>query len=353
MKARSIVLIIVAIVVMAVAIVPVWSALSSTLFPSPSDNVDFAEYNPYASGGTWYKGQLHSHSTRSDGELAPSDVVARYASFGYKFIAISDHHTVTKIKGGSVLVLGQEYGKGSTESGLQYNPHMNGINISSAPSEDLPQQKRIDSITSQSGIVVLNHPTMFMFSYDLNDLKELRNYTAIEIYNGYSDGFLSGDAVSLWDDILSTGRVVWGTAGDDAHTSATYDKGWIEVRLSGKLTTANVINAIKRGSFYSTQGPMFDELRFNGTTFTVSSPDAHCISFYGRDGRLLETVNGGYANYTVKGNEGYVRAEVSADGLKAWSQPVFVGKSSTSVSGNTVSDIGPSFATRTWEPVWI
>jgi hypothetical protein len=98
---------------------------------------------------------------------------------------------------------------------------------------------------------------------------------------------------------------------------------------------------------------MFDELRFNGTTFTVSSPDAHCISFYGRDGRLLETVNGGYANYTVKGNEGYVRAEVSADGLKAWSQPVFVGKSSTSVSGNTASDIGPSFATRTWEPVWV
>lgn len=352
MKARSLVLVVVIVVVMAVAIVPVWSALSGTLFPSSSANVKFPEYNPYASGGTWYKGQLHSHSTRSDGELGPSDVVARYASFGYKFIAISDHHTVTKIKGSGVLVLGQEYGKGSTESGLEYKPHMNGINISSAPSEDLPQQRRIDSITSQGGIVVLNHPTTFMFSYSLKDLKELRNYTAMEIYNGYSDGFLSGDAISLWDDILSTGRMVWGTAGDDAHSAATYDKGWIEVRLSGMLTTANVINAIKRGSFYSTQGPSVDDLRFNGTTFTVVSPDADCISFYGRDGKLLETLNGGYANYTVKGSEGYVRAEVSADGLKAWSQPVFVGTNSTTMTGSSVLDVGSLYVARSSEPVW-
>ncbi|OPX58699.1 MAG: hypothetical protein A4E29_01481 [Methanomassiliicoccales archaeon PtaB.Bin134] len=351
MKARSFVLVLAIVVVMAVAIVPVWSALSGTLFPSSSANVNFPEYNPYASGGTWYKGQLHSHSTRSDGELGPSDVVARYAGLGYKFIAISDHHSVTKIRGSSVLVLGQEYGKGSTESGLEYKPHMNGINISSAPSENLPLQKRIDGITSQGGIVVLNHPTAFLFSYSLKDLKELRNYTAIEIYNGYSEGLLSGDAVSLWDGILSTGRLVWGTAGDDAHSAATYDKGWIEVRLSGKLTTASVINAIKSGSFYSTQGPTIDDLRFNGTTFTVISPDADCISFYGRDGKLLETVNGGYANYTVKGGEGYVRAEVSADGLKAWSQPVFVGTSSNTMTGSSVLDVGSSYVARSSEPV--
>jgi hypothetical protein len=331
MKARWIVLIVVIVVVLAVSIIPVWSALNNSVF-NTGGTATFEPYNPYGSGGTWYKGQLHCHSTRSDGELAPSEVVARYSSLGYQFIAISDHHTVTKIKGGSLLVLGQEYGKGSAESGEMYKPHMNGINISSVYSESASLQSRIDSINAQHGLVVLNHPTTLFYAYDMDDLIGLENYTGMEIYNGQSDGTFSGDEVSAWDKVLSTGKMVWGVAGDDAHVPDDYGKGWVEVRIAGSLTTANVVNAIKRGSFYSTQGPTISDLKFNGTAFSVSSPGADSVSFYGRDGKLLKSVDGGNATYNVDGSGGYVRAEVSKDGQKAWSQPVFIGSKNTSLT---------------------
>jgi hypothetical protein len=337
MRTRWIVLIVVIVVIMAVSIIPIWSALSNTVF-NTGGAATYESYNPYGSGGTWYKGQTHDHSTRSDGELAPSEVVARYADLGFKFIAITDHHTITKIKGGSLLVLGQEYGKGSTESGEMYKPHMSGINISSVYSESASLQSRIDSINSQRGLVVLNHPTTLLYAYDMDELVGLDNYTGLEIFNGYSDGFLSGDPVSTWDKVLSTGKRVWGVASDDAHGAEDYGKGWVEVRLSGKLTTGNVVNAIKHGSFYSTQGPTISDLRFDGTTFSVSSPGADSISFYGRNGKLLSSVDGGYANYTVDWSGGYVRAEVYKDGLKAWSQPVFIGSKTTSSTFQVMND---------------
>ncbi len=350
MKARSLVIIAVAVAALVIASVTIWSALGGTLFPPDSDKVTFDTYNPYSgSEGTWYKGQLHSHSTKSDGDLSPAEAAARYAGLGFAFVALSDHHYVTKLKGSGILVLGQEYSKGSTESGLEYNPHMNGINISYGPSESLSQQQRIDNIVSQRGIVVLNHPTTMFFSYDLGDLTALRNYTAMEIYNGYSDGVLAGNPVALWDDILSTGRIVWGTAGDDAHAADDYGQGWIVVKVTGKLTTASVISAIKRGSFYASQGPTVEDIRFNGSTFSVSSPGADSISFYGRDGRHLKTEAGGHSNYTIDGSEGYVRAEINDDGLKAWSQPVFVGTSptATQVSSDSIaSEVGSWFVAR-------
>ena len=37
------------------------------------------------------KGNLHAHTTFSDGRLSVEDVVARYRDLGYDFLAITDH----------------------------------------------------------------------------------------------------------------------------------------------------------------------------------------------------------------------------------------------------------------------
>src|SRR5215813_8805491 len=39
----------------------------------------------------FYKGNLHTHSTRSDGKLSPEEVVAAYRERGYDFLALTDH----------------------------------------------------------------------------------------------------------------------------------------------------------------------------------------------------------------------------------------------------------------------
>jgi histidinol phosphatase-like PHP family hydrolase len=45
----------------------------------------------FAAPGRFYKGNLHTHSTRSDGKLAPEEVCRRYRERGYDFLCLSDH----------------------------------------------------------------------------------------------------------------------------------------------------------------------------------------------------------------------------------------------------------------------
>ena len=47
--------------------------------------------NGFTETGTWYRGNLHCHSTNSDGLLKPDEVAALYKEHGYHFLAISDH----------------------------------------------------------------------------------------------------------------------------------------------------------------------------------------------------------------------------------------------------------------------
>ena len=41
--------------------------------------------------GTFKKGNLHTHSTRSDGINTPEEIAAHYRKKGYDFLAITDH----------------------------------------------------------------------------------------------------------------------------------------------------------------------------------------------------------------------------------------------------------------------
>lgn len=53
------------------------------------------DYRGFHGEGQWYKGNLHCHTTISDGNLTPEEVVDLYKSHGYSFLAISDHNIYT------------------------------------------------------------------------------------------------------------------------------------------------------------------------------------------------------------------------------------------------------------------
>ena len=42
-------------------------------------------------GKNWYKGNLHTHTSKSDGVLEPDRVIAKYKSQNYSFLSITDH----------------------------------------------------------------------------------------------------------------------------------------------------------------------------------------------------------------------------------------------------------------------
>ena len=47
--------------------------------------------------GTWLKCALHAHTTNSDGELAPADLVRHYEEAGFDALVITDHWIRTRI----------------------------------------------------------------------------------------------------------------------------------------------------------------------------------------------------------------------------------------------------------------
>ncbi len=53
--------------------------------------------HPYRnlSGGEWLKGNLHAHTTRSDGRADPQTVIDTYAALGHDFLMLADHEVLT------------------------------------------------------------------------------------------------------------------------------------------------------------------------------------------------------------------------------------------------------------------
>ncbi len=54
---------------------------------------EFAD--PFTAPGEWLRGNLHTHSTASDGVRSPQEVVDHYAAEGYDFLSITDHGRLT------------------------------------------------------------------------------------------------------------------------------------------------------------------------------------------------------------------------------------------------------------------
>src|SRR5947209_6191196 len=46
---------------------------------------------PFDKPGRFWRGNLHTHSTLSDGALSPEEVCALYRDAGYDFLALTDH----------------------------------------------------------------------------------------------------------------------------------------------------------------------------------------------------------------------------------------------------------------------
>ena len=93
-----------------------------------------------------------------------------------------------------------------------------------------------------------------------------------------------------------------------------------------------VLQALERGDFYASTGVVLEDVRADAKAVTVAvKPDAFAkyrIQFVGKGGRILHEVAEPTATYTIKGDEGYVRARVlESNGRMAWVQPVVVGTS--------------------------
>lgn len=301
----------------------------------------------------WFKGNTHTHTLNSDGDSTPYDVVKWYREHGYNFVFITDHEYITNVgvlnelfgKAGSFVVIsGQEVTDRFDSKPL----HINALGIDSVVMPNAlagsvaTLQKNIDDVRAKGGVPQLNHPN-FGWALTAAEIKQLKNITLVEIFNGHPlvnnlGGGGSPSAEQIWDDVLSSGRVMYGIADDDSHyfkgpgdkTAPLPGQAWVYVRASELKPTA-VLSALDRGDFYASTGVELEEYYADGSGIALKIKEQrgskYRIEFIGRGGRVFAESAQSPATYRFKGNELYVRAKVyESNGKLAWTQPIFVNR---------------------------
>ncbi len=295
----------------------------------------------------WYKGNLHTHTTESDGDADPEFVVNWFMEHGYDFLVLSDHNHRTildhEVEGGPLMVPGEEVSARIEVGTIPI--HINGIGISRVVEpthgDDIVRtiQANVDAIHDAGGIAQLNHPN-FKWAFDHTHIKQVKGADLLEVFNGHPGVNLYGATgkfsnEEIWDRVLSAGKVIFGTATDDSHRYYDYHpgqsnpgRGWVVVHAS-ELTVNAIVDGLATGEFYSSTGIVLTELEQSMESISLEieqeSDFIYTTTFSGKDGEVLAEETGLTASYPIGGDEGYVRATIrSSSGGKAWTQPVFV-----------------------------
>jgi len=279
--------------------------------------------NPYALGGSWYKGNLHIASLRGVGRDLPSAIGEWYAGHGYDFLGISDQNTYT---------WASEYGRhgfaGVPTVDASY-PFADVLAVGIdhwLPANNL--QDAVNWIARDGGLPVLAAPLAQAKPQSLPQMLSLHRLFGLEVYDARLAAISpsQGDATAAWDRLLSAGNRVYAFAGDDLLSldDPTAGEAWIDV-LAPAPDLDSLFSSLRVGAFTASTGAEFTGFTVRGTTITAEAAPGCSLRFIGRGGRLLKSIASSTGSYRVTGAEGYVRVEaLRDDGPRAWSQPFFV-----------------------------
>lgn len=247
-------------------------------------------------------------------------------------------------------------------------------------------QRGVDAVleqrrqTGQPMFPHINHPN-FGWGITAEDLMQVQGERFFEVYNGHPSVHNEGDATHagmerMWDIVLAwrIGKLdlppMYGLAVDDSHHYHSHGvgksnngRGWVMVR-SERLDPASVITAMESGDFYSSSGVSLRRMerstntlrieveaepgvtytvRFIGTRRGFDATRSPVVSAKGEPiratqhysnqiGETLSVVAGPRAEYSLRGDELYVRAVVNSskkianpyrkgETASAWIQP--------------------------------
>lgn len=314
--------------------------------------------------GQWYKGNLHSHTTNSDGRMTPEESVRLHKQYGYSFLCLSEHDYYTDLRDrfdcdnfillpgveASVLLINrdknamlkthhihgilgneqmqQEAGGNLIQPGERLTPPMfieewNGLEAA---------QNLIDMLRAKGCFVTYNHPVWSRVEMD--EVQGLKDIWGIEIYNyGTVVECGEGSDTVFWENMLRKGKKVHCFASDDNHNPwHFFDSfgGYVMVR-SQELSHEAIVNHLLAGDYYSSSGPEIYQWGLeDGTVFVECSPCAKINFIVGgpvgsSETQLMHETPLTKGFHTLKGNETYVRVEcIDEKGKTAWTNALWL-----------------------------
>ncbi len=244
--------------------------------------------------GRFYRANLHSHSTDSDGVFSPEELVEEYRRAGYSVLAITDHmvmrdrsalcredflvlngfeyHHAPMTSRGRIIHLGMIAADPTiTEMPMleSFPPAPEGV---PSPEFDAKINEMIRRGNEAGFLTVYNH---MRWSHDTDaDALAYEGLFGMEIFNFFSEILgIEEYNLSTFLTKLRSGQRLFGIMADDNHNVdalptlglASVDPlacsfgGFVEIKASA-LTYPAIIAALREGSFYGSMGPTFEAL---------------------------------------------------------------------------------------------
>lgn len=282
---------------------------------------------------TFRRGNIHTHTNKSDGDSSPRAVYSWYRDHGYDFVIVTDHNRFTNPEDwrsletpGFIIIGGEEV----TMRGAGRQVHVNALcthrrlpggrfaTAAAALAHGVGETRR------QGGVSLINHPN-FTWGLQFSDLSAAAGANLIEIESGHPSVHTEGNGShpsheGLWDASLTAGLDFMGVAVDDAHHfqkeggRAGPGRGWVEV-FAENLDESSICGALENGLLYASTGASLRRIAVGGDAYTVwPEDDGSEVTFVGASGRELAhaVLNPGETSisYRLTGSEGYVRARV-------------------------------------------
>lgn len=286
--------------------------------------------NPFELPGRWWKGNLHTHTTVSDGELPPAETAAAYRELGYDFLAITDHVSVMEPfepPGGLLVIPGAEYHTFGFDPPCAWHFVCLGPR-GTIDGVDGPVAELHASLRENSSFYFVAHP--YWSNVGEHDLRDVAGVPAMEVYNTVCERAIDrGYSDQAWDYALAFGERINALAVDDCHKQTDMGRGWIMLRAQ-RLDLRTLFDALRRGLYYSSSGPEIHDLRLNGNVVRVRCSPCRLIKFMARsaDGKCFTAADNAFlesAAYELKGTEVYLRVQVEdAAGGRAYTNPIYV-----------------------------
>ena len=300
---------------------------------------------------TFYKAQLHCHSLNSDGKISVEDQKQLFKKKGYSVVAFTDHEhlvdnsflddeeflTIT-----SCEVAIKENAQKSTLKDRNmkaihlnfyaldqhnvitpcYNSvydHYTNDYIRSITKYEAEYDREFSPegindmirIAKEKGFLVsYNHP-----NWSLDNAVWYLRYEGldfVEIYNHSCT--MSGEdsyIIKAFDDILRDGKKIYATMCDDSHSLERMFGGWVMINAE-RLDYKTIIQALRNGDFYSSNGPEIYSLVRDGNTVTIKTSPAKRIALSTGSRRCGVLWGDGVkeATFELQESDGYFRITV-------------------------------------------
>lgn len=292
----------------------------------------------FAMPGQFYKGNIHTHSNRSDGALDPEEVCRRYREAGYDFIALTDHFmarydfpivdTRPFRTDEFTTLLGAEVHAPQTALGELWHVLAVGLPADFAPTGPTESGAALAQRCIDAGaFVAIPHPGWYALT--TADAATIPNAHAVEIYNHTSQVRTDrGDGAYLIDQLLAEGRRIAICATDDAHFHCNDAFGGFVMVKAQANDPAALLAALRSGAYYSSQGPLIEDVRFQGGHVEITCSPASSVIALGRGSLAVQNREPGTTRAVLPLDRirsgGFVRiAIVDEHGRRAWTNPIW------------------------------